>query len=119
MFLGCVAPHPLSGSAARRWAGSFKLQKHLAAGYPDKFRKSFHVLFLFRGFFSIIVSALFLLIQSAVPFCSKTVHSFHLQKYLSSAYPVKFRTRLEHVLKLLSDKTITVPTDGPALQKKR
>ncbi len=109
--LACVLPHTLSGTAARRWAGSFKLQKHLAAGYPDKFRKIFHIPFLFRGFFR-------LLIQSSVPSCSKTVDSFNLQKYLSSAYPVKFRARLEHVLKLLSDKTITVPTDGPALQKK-
>ena len=44
--------------------------------------------------------------------CSKTIESFNLQKYLARGGHEAYRKRLEHVLQLLADGVITVPTEG-------
>jgi hypothetical protein len=48
----------------------------------------------------------------AAPAHSKTIKSFNLQKYLPQGGHEDYRKRLEHVLQLLADGVITVPTDG-------
>ena len=44
--------------------------------------------------------------------CSKTIKSFNLQKYLAQGGHEAYRKRLKHVLKLLADGVLTVPTEG-------
>jgi hypothetical protein len=44
--------------------------------------------------------------------CSKTIKSFNLQKYLAQGGHEAYRKRLEHVVKLLADGVLTVPTEG-------
>lgn len=49
--------------------------------------------------------------------CSKTIKSFNLQKYLPSGGVEAYRKRLDHVLQLLTDGILTVPTQGVWLCK--